>query len=65
MKRLILSVFHDDRRFFRRSVSVLIFEPLMLDALIQSGRVKSGQKILCVVPESGRAMIGFMMLEAM
>lgn len=38
---------------------------LMLEALIRSGRVKSGQKILCVVPESGRALIGFMMLEAL
>jgi 3-oxoacyl-[acyl-carrier-protein] synthase-3 len=37
---------------------------LMLDALMGSGRVKSGQKILCVVPESGRALVGFMMLEA-
>lgn len=36
---------------------------LMLDALLKSGRVKSGQRILCVVPESGRALIGFMMLE--
>jgi len=37
---------------------------LMLDGLLASGRVKSGQRILCVVPESGRALIGFMMLEA-
>jgi 3-oxoacyl-[acyl-carrier-protein] synthase-3 len=37
---------------------------VMLDALLKSGRVKSGQKILCVVPESGRALVGFMMLEA-
>jgi 3-oxoacyl-[acyl-carrier-protein] synthase-3 len=37
---------------------------LMLDALLRSGQVKSGQKILCVVPESGRALVGFMMLEA-
>jgi 3-oxoacyl-[acyl-carrier-protein] synthase III len=37
---------------------------LMLDALMRSGQVKSGQKILCVVPESGRALVGFMMLEA-
>jgi len=37
---------------------------LMLEALLASGRVRSGQKILCVVPESGRALVGFMMLEA-
>ena len=37
---------------------------LMLDALIKSGKLARGQKILCVVPESGRALVGFMMLEA-
>ncbi len=37
---------------------------VMLDALVKSGKVRSGQKILCVVPESGRALVGFMMLEA-
>ncbi|MEQ1811874.1 MAG: 3-oxoacyl-[acyl-carrier-protein] synthase III C-terminal domain-containing protein [Terricaulis sp.] len=37
---------------------------LMLDGLMKSGRVTPGQKILCVVPESGRALVGFMMLEA-
>lgn len=37
---------------------------IMLDALMKSGRVKSGHKILCIVPESGRAMVGFMMLAA-
>ncbi len=37
---------------------------LMLDALVKSGRVRPGEKILCVVPESGRALVGFMMLEA-
>jgi 3-oxoacyl-[acyl-carrier-protein] synthase-3 len=37
---------------------------VMLDAILKSGRVKRGQKILCVVPESGRALVGFMMLEA-
>jgi 3-oxoacyl-[acyl-carrier-protein] synthase-3 len=36
----------------------------MLEALLASGRVEPGQKILCVVPESGRALVGFMMLEA-
>jgi 3-oxoacyl-[acyl-carrier-protein] synthase-3 len=37
---------------------------VMLEALMKSGRVKPGDKILCVVPESGRALVGFMMLEA-
>jgi 3-oxoacyl-[acyl-carrier-protein] synthase-3 len=38
---------------------------LMLDAFLKSGRPKAGDKILCIVPESGRAMVGFMMLEVM
>jgi 3-oxoacyl-[acyl-carrier-protein] synthase-3 len=37
---------------------------LMLDGLMKSGKVQRGQKILCVVPESGRALVGFMVLEA-
>lgn len=37
---------------------------LMLDGLMKSGKVEPGQKILCVVPESGRALVGCMMLEA-
>jgi 3-oxoacyl-[acyl-carrier-protein] synthase III len=36
---------------------------LMLDALMKSGSASAGQRVLCVVPESGRAMVGFMMLE--
>ena len=36
---------------------------VMLDALMKSGRAKRGERILLIVPESGRAMIGFMMLE--
>ena len=36
---------------------------VMLDALLKSGKVLPGQRILCVVPESGRAMVGFVMLE--
>jgi 3-oxoacyl-[acyl-carrier-protein] synthase-3 len=36
---------------------------VMLDALLKSGKVQPGQRILCVVPESGRAMVGFVMLE--
>ena len=37
---------------------------IMLDSLVKSGRLERGQKVLCVVPESGRAMVGFMMAEA-
>jgi 3-oxoacyl-[acyl-carrier-protein] synthase-3 len=36
---------------------------VMLDALVKSCKAKPGQRILCVVPESGRAMVGFVMLE--
>ncbi|WP_415288953.1 beta-ketoacyl-ACP synthase III [Brevundimonas sp. S1H14] len=36
---------------------------VMLDAFQKSGRGKRGDRVLCIVPESGRAMIGFMMLE--
>lgn len=36
---------------------------VMLDAFMKSGRAKPGETVLCIVPESGRAMIGFMMLE--
>lgn len=35
---------------------------VMLDELVESGRAKAGQKILCMVPESGRFLFGFMML---
>ena len=36
---------------------------VMLDAYLKSGSARPGQRILCVVPESGRAMVGFMMME--
>ncbi len=36
---------------------------VMLDAFLKSGSAKPADRILCVVPESGRAMVGFMMLE--
>lgn len=36
---------------------------IMLDAFMKSGRARPGDRVLCIVPESGRAMIGFMMLE--
>ncbi|MEJ1969400.1 MAG: 3-oxoacyl-[acyl-carrier-protein] synthase III C-terminal domain-containing protein [Rhizomicrobium sp.] len=37
---------------------------VMLDEFLRSGRLQRGQKVLCVVPESGRALVGFMLLEA-
>ncbi len=37
---------------------------IMLDEFLKSGRLARGEKVLCIVPESGRALIGFMMLEA-
>ncbi|WP_454762343.1 beta-ketoacyl-ACP synthase III [Caulobacter segnis] len=37
---------------------------VMLEAFLRSGRLKPGESVLCVVPESGRAMVGFMLLEA-
>ncbi len=36
---------------------------VMLHALLKSGKLNPGQRILCIVPESGRAMVGFLMLE--
>jgi 3-oxoacyl-[acyl-carrier-protein] synthase-3 len=36
---------------------------VMLDAFLKTGSATPGDRILCVVPESGRAMVGFMMLE--
>jgi 3-oxoacyl-[acyl-carrier-protein] synthase-3 len=36
---------------------------ILLEELFNSGRLKRGEKILCHVPESGRALNGFMMLE--
>jgi 3-oxoacyl-[acyl-carrier-protein] synthase-3 len=36
---------------------------LMLDAFLKTGSAKVGDRVLCIVPESGRAMVGFMMLE--
>lgn len=35
---------------------------VMLEELMQSGRLKNGQQILCMVPESGRFIISFMLL---
>lgn len=36
---------------------------ILLEELFNSGRLKKGERILCHVPESGRALNGFMMLE--
>lgn len=36
---------------------------VMLAAFMKSGRPRRGDRVLLIVPESGRAMIGFMMLE--
>jgi len=38
---------------------------IMLDELLKSGDVKSGDNILCYIPESGRFSSSFMMLTAM
>jgi 3-oxoacyl-[acyl-carrier-protein] synthase-3 len=35
----------------------------MLDAFLKSGRAKRGERVLLIVPESGRAMVGFAMCE--
>lgn len=37
---------------------------VMLDEFVARGLARPGQQVLCIVPESGRAMIGFMMLKA-
>jgi len=37
---------------------------IMLDELMKSGKVKSGHKILCFIPESGRFSSSFMLLTA-
>lgn len=36
---------------------------VMLEGFMKSGRPQRGDRVLLIVPESGRAMIGFMMLE--
>jgi 3-oxoacyl-[acyl-carrier-protein] synthase-3 len=36
---------------------------VMLDAFLKSGRAKRGERVLLIVPESGRAMVGFAMCE--
>lgn len=36
---------------------------VMLEAFMRSGRPKRGDRVLLIVPESGRAMVGFMMCQ--
>ncbi|EDM37970.1 3-oxoacyl-(acyl carrier protein) synthase [Pedobacter sp. BAL39] len=36
---------------------------VMLDELLKSGKLEDGQNILCMVPESGRFVTGYMMLK--
>ena len=36
---------------------------ILLEELYHSGALKCGEKLLCHVPESGRALNGFMLLE--
>ena len=36
---------------------------VMLDELLKSGKLKDGQNVLCMVPESGRFVTGYMMLK--
>jgi 3-oxoacyl-[acyl-carrier-protein] synthase-3 len=36
---------------------------IMLDELLKSGRLKSGERLLCFVPESGRFSSSFMLLS--
>ena len=36
---------------------------LLLEELLYSGRLKPGQRILCLVPESGRFLFGYMLLR--
>jgi len=37
--------------------------PLMLEELFWSGQLDPGQRILCIVPESGRFMFGYVLLK--
>ena len=37
---------------------------IMLEEFLRQGQLKPGETILCIVPESGRALVGFMLLEA-
>ncbi len=38
--------------------------PLMIEELFDSGRLQPGERILCIVPESGRFLFGYVLLKA-
>lgn len=38
---------------------------IMIDEFMQKSLAKPGDSVLCIVPESGRAMVSFMMLESL
>lgn len=38
--------------------------PLMLGDLFRSGNLRSGERVVCIVPESGRFMFGYVILRA-
>ena len=35
----------------------------MVEELLASGRLESGQRMLCIVPESGRFLFGYVILK--
>jgi len=37
--------------------------PLMVEELLQSGQLEPGQRLLCIVPESGRFLFGYVVLK--
>ncbi|MCX5662370.1 MAG: 3-oxoacyl-ACP synthase [Planctomycetota bacterium] len=37
--------------------------PLMVEELLASGRLEPGQRLLCIVPESGRFLFGYVVLK--
>lgn len=37
--------------------------PLMLEELLASGRLEAGQRLLCIIPESGRFLFGYVVLK--
>ncbi|MBM79232.1 MAG: hypothetical protein CMJ78_01405 [Planctomycetaceae bacterium] len=37
--------------------------PLMLEELLSSGRLEAGQRLLCIIPESGRFLFGYVILK--
>lgn len=37
--------------------------PLMVDELLAGGRLEAGQRLLCIIPESGRFLFGYVILK--